>query len=146
VSTAEEQAARSWSGMRTLVLDLHDRRKSVVTELDISFIRAKALMYVSRGPEPVGMRELAARLGTDAPYTSVIVGDLETRGLVTREPHPEDRRAKLVRATDAGVKEADRAQAILDAPPAPILDLDPADLAHLERIIVQLLDQRDEHF
>jgi DNA-binding MarR family transcriptional regulator len=132
--------------MRTLVLDLHDRRKSVVTVLDISFIRAKALMYVSRGPEPVGMRELAARLGTDAPYTSVIVGDLETRGLVIREPHPEDRRAKLVRATDAGIREADRAQAILDAPPAPILDLDPADLAHLERIIVQLLDQRDEHF
>jgi DNA-binding MarR family transcriptional regulator len=136
------QAGRSWAGLRALVLELHDRRKDVVTELDLSFIRAKALIRVAA--EPLGMRRLAARLGIDAPYTSVIVGDLEQRGLVTREPHPRDRRAKLVRATDAGRREAARANRILDAPPAALLALPPEDLAHLDRIVATLLDSSDE--
>jgi DNA-binding MarR family transcriptional regulator len=132
-----ERAARGWAGMRALVLDLHDRRKAVVTELDMSFIRAKALMRVAAGP--VSMGKLAARLGTDAPYTTVIVGDLEQRGLVVREPHPEDRRAKLVRVTETGRREAARAQGILNEPPEPILGLPTEDLAHLDRIIGRLL-------
>jgi DNA-binding MarR family transcriptional regulator len=133
------RAARTWSGMRTLVLDLHDRRKAVSAALGISFIRAKALrMLTAAGP--LTMRELASLLGTDAPYTTLIVDDLEQRGLAARSPHPEDRRSKIVTATQTGSQQAEVANRILDEPPTPLLELDPDDLATLDRIIAKMLD------
>jgi DNA-binding MarR family transcriptional regulator len=133
------RAARTWSGMRTLVLDLHDRRKAVSAALGMSFIRAKALrMLTAAGP--LTMRELASLLGTDAPYTTLIVHDLEQRGLAARSTHPEDRRSKIVTATQTGSQQAEVANRILDEPPTPLLELDPEDLATLDRIIAKVLD------
>ncbi|ETK31663.1 MarR family transcriptional regulator [Microbispora sp. ATCC PTA-5024] len=125
-----------WRSMRTLVLEAHDRRKDVSTSLGISFIRVKALTKLA--PEPLTLRRLADRLGTDAPYTTLVVADLERRGLVERVPHPGDRRAKLVRLTEAGAASAEHAERMLNAPPAPLLALDSADLAALDRIITAL--------
>ena len=72
-----ELAARAWQAMRALVLDRYDRRKKVCDALGMSFIRAKALRRIVDGP--MTMRELAAALGTDPPYTTVVVDDLERR-------------------------------------------------------------------
>jgi DNA-binding MarR family transcriptional regulator len=58
---------------------------------------------------------------------------------VERSAHPTDRRSKIVTATPAGLKAAELAEAILGEPPAPVRDLDPADLAALDRIIARLL-------
>ena len=78
---SDEVAARAWQAMRTLVLDRYDRRKKVTDALGMSFIRAKALRLVAAAP--MTMRELAAGLGTDPPYTTVAVDDLERRDLDT---------------------------------------------------------------
>jgi DNA-binding MarR family transcriptional regulator len=137
MNTDNEPAARVWRGMRALVLEHHDRRREVCEALDMSFIRTKALRRLAA--EPMTMRELAARLATDAPYTTLVVDDLERRGLVERSAHPTDRRSKIVTATPAGLKAAELAEAILGEPPAPVRDLDPADLAALDRIIARLL-------
>ena len=62
------------------------------------------------------MRDLGVALVTDAPYITVIVDDLEDRGLVTREANPGDRRSKLVHITAAGrevAQQADRSQSDL---------------------------------
>ncbi|HEX3782524.1 MAG TPA: MarR family transcriptional regulator [Pseudonocardiaceae bacterium] len=130
-------AGRSWSGLRTLVLDLHDRRKEVSVALEMGFIRAKALMKVAAAPSK--LRDLAVRLGTDAPYTTLIVDDLEKRGLVIRTPHPDDRRSKLVTATEAGLAAAALANGILGEPPAALLGLDTEDLVVFDRIVTTLL-------
>jgi DNA-binding MarR family transcriptional regulator len=136
-----ELAARSWIGLRTLVLDLHDRRKEVSVALEMGFIRAKALMKVGAGP--CKLRDLATRLGTDAPYTTLIVDDLEKRGLVIRTRHPDDRRSKLVTLTDAGRAAAEVAQGIVGAPPEALLALDDDDLATLDRIVTTLVAAED---
>jgi DNA-binding MarR family transcriptional regulator len=133
----DELATRTWEGMRALVLELYDRRKDVTEALDMSFIRAKALTKLAA--RPMTMRQLGARLAIDPPYTTLVVDDLERRGLVARTVHPEDRRSKLVTVTPAGATAADVAQRILNAPPAPLRDLDPDDLAALARIVGALL-------
>ncbi|GIH13400.1 MarR family winged helix-turn-helix transcriptional regulator [Rugosimonospora africana] len=133
--------ARAWRGIRALVLDRYDRRKEVCDSLDMSFIRVKALRYLAE--EPLTMRELAARLSTDAPYTTLVVGDLERRGLVARSAHPTDRRSKIVTATPDGVAAARRAEDILNEPPEPVLQLDSADIAALDRIVARLLGSGD---
>lgn len=64
------------------------------------------------------------------------VDRLVSRGLVTRDPHPEDRRAVLVGLTDTGRRAVDTAFTDLLAAEQQILaDLDPA---HRETITVAL--------
>ena len=133
-----ELAARAWQGMRALVLDRYDRRKKVCDALGMSFIRAKALRRIVGGP--MTMRELAAALGTDPPYTTVVVDDLERRGLVTRTVRAGDRRSKIVSITRDGAAQAHLAERILNDPPRPVRELPATDLATLGRILGTLLD------
>jgi DNA-binding MarR family transcriptional regulator len=131
-------AAQAWHALRTLVHDRYDRRKQVCEALGMSFIRAKALRRIAQGP--VSMRELAAALFTDPPYTTVVVDDLERRGLVTRTVSSGDRRSKIVAITPSGYEQARLAEQILDDPPGPMRELPPSDLASLVRVLTALLD------
>jgi DNA-binding MarR family transcriptional regulator len=88
--------------------------------------------------QPHTLRALAERLAADPPYVTLMVDDLEERGLVQRMPHPEDRRAKLVELTAAGRAAAARADAILDEPPAALRDVPAEDLAALLRVLERL--------
>jgi DNA-binding MarR family transcriptional regulator len=81
------------------------------------------------------MADLAIALGTDRPYTTIVVDDLERRGFVTRSPHPDDRRAKIVSATPDGRRVARKAASILERPPAAIAELSDRDLAELHRLL-----------
>jgi DNA-binding MarR family transcriptional regulator len=129
-------AQRIWVGIRALVLDDDGPRRTVSEALGMSFGKVKALRRLASGP--LTQRQLAAALSTDQPYTTVILDDLQARGLVTRTPHPEDRRAKLVALTPAGVAAAGRAEQLLGVPPQALSALDPADLAELDRLLAKL--------
>ncbi|MYW04360.1 MarR family transcriptional regulator, partial [Streptomyces sp. SID3343] len=123
---AADRAARTWHDLREFVHIRNDRRKVVSEALDMSFTRAKALRRLVAGP--LTMRELAERLMTDKPYTTLVVDELERRGYIERAVHPTDRRQRVVTATPAGLSAARRANAILSAPPAALLALPPEDL------------------
>jgi DNA-binding MarR family transcriptional regulator len=51
---------------------------------------------------PVLQRELSQLLGVTPRNVTAIVDALEAAGLVSREPHPRDRRATLVTLTESG--------------------------------------------
>jgi DNA-binding MarR family transcriptional regulator len=123
--------------MRTLMFDVHDGRNEVSEALGMSFIRAKALVRLAAGP--LTMRELASKLATDPPYTSVVVDDLERRGLVSRSTHADDRRVKVVSITAAGAECAATATEIQNRPPAVFGQLSAADAEVLDRILSSLL-------
>jgi DNA-binding MarR family transcriptional regulator len=55
---------------------------------------------LSLQPEPMTQRQLSEAAGTDAMMTSQVLRGLEQRSLITRTPHPTDRRAVLVALTD----------------------------------------------
>lgn len=125
--------------MSDIVLD-HDRKDAVSQALDLSWARIRALQWLAAQPHT--LRELAELLVADPPYVTLIVDDLEERGLAQRIPHPQDRRAKLVQLTAGGRASAARAQAMLDEPPAAVLDLAPGDLVSLVRTL-ELIRQHD---
>lgn len=104
----------------------------------MSYLRAKALRLLTPGPMP--MRDLGTALVTDAPYITVIVDDLEKRGLVEREVNPADRRSKLVRITAAGREVARRADEIQSAPPEALSALTGKELETLDRILRRLVE------
>ena len=132
-------ARRAWRAMSDLVLD-HDRKAAVSEALGLSFARVRALRRLAA--QPLTLRALAERLAADPPYVTLMVHDLEERGLVQRTPHPEDRRSKLVQLTDAGRAAAARADAILDDPPAGLRDVPAEDLAVLLRVLERLARSR----
>lgn len=131
-------AIAAWSSMRALVLDLHDRRVAVSDAIGMSYLRAKALRMLESGPLP--MRDLANVLVTDPPYVTVIVDDLEERGLVERQVNPADRRSKLVRITAAGRTVARKAKKIQSAPPEALSALTDAELATLDSLLRKLVE------
>jgi DNA-binding MarR family transcriptional regulator len=128
-------ARRAWRAMSDVVLD-HDRKIAVSEALGLSWTRSLALRRLAT--QPLTLRALADRLAADPPYVTLMVDDLEERGLVHRMPHPEDRRAKLVELTAAGRAAAARADAILDEPPAALHDVPAEDLAALLRVLEHL--------
>lgn len=125
--------------MSDLVLD-NQRRREVSEQTGLSFGRMKALRRIAGGPTP--MRELAGLLGMDPPNLTTVVDDLERIGLVERQPHPTDRRIKLVVATPEGAALAQRAEMILDRPPDALLELPPDELDILVRILRRVCDRR----
>ncbi|PYC88391.1 adhesin [Streptomyces tateyamensis] len=129
-------AARVWAALSDLVLRQENRRAEVEQALGLSFLRAKALRRLL--PGPLTMRELTERLSTDKPYTTLIVDELERRGLVERSVHPQDRRSKLVALTAAGTTAAEQAEQILSRPPRTLLALDEGELAELTRLVGKL--------
>jgi DNA-binding MarR family transcriptional regulator len=121
-----------WLRMSDLVLD-HTRRREVSEALGMSFGRVRAIRRLAR--TPMSMGEFAAAMGIDPPNATGIVDDLEAQGLVRRQPHPTDRRAKVVELTRKGKEKARRADAILATPPAGLRALETDDLEALQRIL-----------
>jgi DNA-binding MarR family transcriptional regulator len=135
-SARRDRAARqAWQAMADLVLN-NVRRREVSEEVGLSFGKIRALRRIARRPMP--MSELAALLTVDPPNLTPIVDDLEHAGLVERQPHPTDRRVKLVVATPEGATLARRADEILARPPTSLRELPAADLESLERILAKL--------
>jgi DNA-binding MarR family transcriptional regulator len=61
-----------------------------------------ALNHLARGPASTQLA-LAAAIGHDKTRLIAVLDALEADGLITREPDPNDRRARLVRITAEGV-------------------------------------------
>ena len=82
------------------LVDVYDRAyDSAAAQLSLSAAQACVL---GRLGERRGMGALAEELGCDASNITQIVARLEALGLVTREPNPDDRRARLVTRTRSG--------------------------------------------
>lgn len=131
---------QAWRVLSALVLH-HDRKVAVAEALGLSFARTRALRRLAA--EPLTLRALAERLAADPPYVTLIVDDLEERGLVRRRSHPHDRRAKLVSLTPAGRAAVAQAEQILDEPPAALRNLSAEDLAALLRVLEKIVAAGD---
>jgi DNA-binding MarR family transcriptional regulator len=69
---------------------------------------AQAQMLCSLGSRPTGMAELSAILGVERSSLTGLVDRAEHRGLVVRQPDPQDRRAVKVTLTADGLDALDR--------------------------------------
>lgn len=77
----------------------------------VSLAAARALLEIDRlGPVPA--RRLADALGLNEGYLSRLVRGLVRQGLVARRMDRSDRRARVLRLTDAGQTKADRLTAV----------------------------------
>jgi DNA-binding MarR family transcriptional regulator len=131
------QAGRVWAAMRDFV-DSHPTKRLLREALDLGrgSGRVKSLLWLAEGP--LSLSGLAEAVGVDAPYATLIVDSLEQRGLVERQPDPEDRRRKLVTLTPAGKDAVARVLRIQREPPPGFGNLSPAELDTLEELVRRL--------
>ena len=64
----------------------------------------RVLRTLDRAERPLRLSELAAQLGIVPRSATSVVDDLESAGLLARQPDPNDRRATLVALTPAGTQ------------------------------------------
>lgn len=79
----------------------------VAAEEDLTNLHFAVLTHLYDDPD-IDQNGLAARLGTDRSNTSLIVDELEAKGLVERRVNGADRRSRLLRLTASGKKIRDR--------------------------------------
>jgi DNA-binding MarR family transcriptional regulator len=82
--------------------------------------RELGILLVIASHEPGSQQQAAQRLGIDRTSMVARIDALESKGLVARRPHAEDRRRNVVELTDAGrdtvtraTEASDRAEAAL---------------------------------
>lgn len=98
-STATDAALAS--SLRISVMRLARRLRAERVDTDLSISQLAALATLNRhGPLTPG--DLAAHEKVQPPSMTKLVGCLEQRGLVSRTPHPTDRRQVLLAASEQG--------------------------------------------
>ncbi|WP_430390692.1 MarR family winged helix-turn-helix transcriptional regulator [Dyella sp. 20L07] len=129
------EADQIWQTLVGMVWETRGEwRRNISDVTGLPFSRIRVLWRLLSAP--MTLKQLADETGSDAPATTVAVNDLEDRGLVERNPHPESRRAKLVSITPAGRQLVELAQrTVRDDAPEGIQQLPKTDLAHLRRIL-----------
>lgn len=75
-----------------------------VSDADLTPLEFAVMAYVNAtdGERDLDQSALAARLGVDRNTTSLLVGSLESKGLLARRVSDADRRARLIRLTARG--------------------------------------------
>jgi DNA-binding MarR family transcriptional regulator len=136
---AADLTAEAWRRVRSISDDPVTEAAShrIMHESGLTGGPMKALRFLPvTGSLP--MRQLAARMGCDNSYVTSLVDTLEQRGLAAREPHPTDRRVKVIVLTEEGRRLAEQVQRAYATPPAAFAGLSAAEAATLCRLLRKL--------
>ena len=133
---AMDQVMEVFGRLRVLVDTGTERR-------GLTHARAAVLMALHRDGSLTGV-DLAKRFDVTPRNVTALVDALEAQGLVTREPHPLDRRALLVAPTRAGSTMAAGMQRGYERMTETMLGgFTDAELADLERVVARLTEALD---
>jgi DNA-binding MarR family transcriptional regulator len=132
----EDAAAEVWRRIRSIshnpaaMATCHQ----ITQETGLPLAPQRALLVLPLD-EAISMRQLARRLGCDNSYVTPLVDALETRGLAVRQPHPTDRRVKVIVLTDKGHELAKRVQLADTTPPVTFSSLSEAEIGTLRDLL-----------
>ncbi|MCF3138827.1 MULTISPECIES: MarR family winged helix-turn-helix transcriptional regulator [Micrococcaceae] len=90
---------------RTAEADMRRRTRASMGMGETDLMALRYLLEAERAGREVGPKELAVRLGVTSASMTSLVDRLVRSGYVTREPHPTDRRALILRPTPGSEQE-----------------------------------------
>ena len=133
-----DPASQAWSLMHWLMISGKARFIAINQEFDLAPQQAIALRMLGSGARPMG--ELARFLACDNSNVTGITDRLEERGLVRREPSPQDRRVKLLVLTDEGERLRREVTKRLAEPPEWVTSLPERDQRALRDILERAVE------
>ena len=123
-----------------------ERFAAALAEVGLTPHQLGVLTVLTDGPQK--QARISEQLKVFQPVMVTLVNELESAGLVRREPHPDDRRALQIHLEPAGAERLAAAQRALDAATEDIFGaLSAEDRAHLHRTLLEMvhhLDPRQE--
>jgi DNA-binding MarR family transcriptional regulator len=135
--SADASTDAVWRAMAAVVFDNRDAwRRSVVDTTGLPFSRIRVLRRLAK--RQMTAKEIGEAATMDAPATSVAINDLEDRGLVVREPHPTNRRFKVVSLTEEGRRMVASIDGLEDPAPPVFAELSRSELDTLASILAKL--------
>lgn len=123
--------------MAGLVAIFHREYEEAAAARSLTGAQAKVLALLRRGPMP--MRHIAQTLSCEPSNITGIVDRLEARGFVTRESDPQDRRVKLVAATEQGQAASAELRESLNFAREPLATLGPEERRTLRDLLHRML-------
>ncbi|MFF2625855.1 MarR family winged helix-turn-helix transcriptional regulator [Kitasatospora griseola] len=138
VPTADPITVEVVDLMARLVGLFHREYEEAAAARSLTGAQAKVLALLRRGPMP--MRHIAQTLSCEPSNVTGIVDRLENRGFVTRESDPQDRRVKLVVATDTGLSASSELRESLNFAREPLAALEASERAQLRDLLRRMLD------
>jgi MarR family transcriptional regulator, organic hydroperoxide resistance regulator len=140
---ATSAAREAWQCMADLLMsqEIQQRFLAACEAADLPPPQLKALLSFERGGAQ-SMRALAEGWHCDASWVTGIVDGLEERGYVQRQPHPTDRRVKVVVLTPLGDKAKARALERIYEPPAWFDALTPDEQVQLRDLLAKVRPAR----
>ncbi len=143
------QTERLLDRILELTVALGDDMDRDLRERGLTRSRAQVIWRVA-GQGPMTQRALADALGVSARNVTGLVDGLVQTGFVTREPHPDDRRAALITLTQRGVATASDlrrgheqlARTLFEGMPAQQLDAFADGIDHVLRVVRAALADR----
>ncbi|GAB2726549.1 MarR family winged helix-turn-helix transcriptional regulator [Kitasatospora kifunensis] len=123
--------------MAGLVAIFHREYEEAAAARSLTGAQAKVLALLRRGPMP--MRHIAQTLSCEPSNITGIVDRLESRGFVTRESDPQDRRVKLVAATEQGQAASAELRESLNFAREPLATLGPQERQTLRDLLHRML-------
>ncbi|RAG80792.1 MarR family transcriptional regulator [Streptacidiphilus pinicola] len=125
--------------MAALVGVFHKEYEEAAAARSLTGAQAKVLGLLRRGPMP--MRQIAQTLSCEPSNITGIVDRLEARGLVERQPDPDDRRIKRVAVTESGGTATRELRASLNFAREPLAALSGEERLQLRDLLRRMLDQ-----
>jgi DNA-binding MarR family transcriptional regulator len=120
---------------------LVDAERPILAAHDLTMWAYVVLSHLARSPAPTQLA-LAQAIGYDKTRLIALLDGLEQDGLVVRERDPADRRARIVRLTDAGRRRRTAVQRDIHAMEDTLLaDLAPAERARFAGVLARVADE-----
>lgn len=96
-------ALRLWTTLQKTSFLLRGQMRPVIAQWDLTGPQWRVLRKLAEaGPEGLTAGQVCGHLGVTGGNMTGIMDKLEAAGLVRRDPHPEDRRALLLKLTPSG--------------------------------------------
>src|SRR6266581_3033104 len=103
MKSTKSQACEAWQLLVKFFFTQRADLPVLASEFELSPAQCHVL-HLIEPDRPVPMGRLAQALACDASNVTGLVDRLESRGLVRRQPSPEDRRVKALELTPAGAR------------------------------------------
>ena len=103
MNRADQDACRAWQLLMKFFFAQRGHLPASGADFDLSPVQCHVLHLIEPG-RPLPMSRLADTLSCDASNVTGLVDRLESRGLVRRQPSPQDRRVKVLHLTPTGTR------------------------------------------
>ena len=137
----DSQASEAWELLLRFFFSQRADLPALAAEFELSPAQCHVLHLIEPG-RTMAMGQLAETLACDASNVTGLVDRLESRGLVRRQPSPDDRRLKVLKLTPSGARLRAVVLQRMTVPPEPLTRLSEEEQRTLVKILRHLLEKK----